>query len=320
MDDHPAIAIVGPTASGKSRLAMAMAMEFRGEIVSCDALQVYRGMDIGTAKPTAAERACVPHHMLDLRDPGEDFSAGDYQRMGREALKAVAARGDLPVVTGGTGFYLKALIDGLFAGPGRSEELRSRLRTVLSRRGPARLHSVLRKVDPRSAERISAADAARMVRALEVWFLTRRPLSSWQEQPRVALPGFRWLKLGIAWPRERLYRRIDARVDQMYHDGLVDESRALLRTYPRDCHAFKAIGYRQCSVFLEGGCTLEQAIRDTQQQTRRYAKRQLTWFRSLPDLVWLEGEEEFPRLVSRASELIRKWLHAGAAPAVQQRE
>jgi tRNA dimethylallyltransferase len=318
MDDHPAIAVVGPTASGKSQLAMAVAMEFRGEIISCDALQVYRGMDIGTAKPTTAERACIPHHMLDLRNPGEDFSAGDYQRIGRDVLQAVVARGNLPIVAGGTGFYLRALIDGLFAGPGRSEALRSRIRKVLSHRGPARLHCILSRVDPRSAERISAADVARILRALEVWFLTRRPLSSWQDQPRVALSGFRWLKLGIAWPRERLYRRIDARVEQMYRDGLVEESRALLRTYPRDCHAFKAIGYRQCSVLLDGACTLEQAISGTQQQTRRYAKRQLTWFRSLPDLVWLEGDEDFSPLVSRASELIRNWLLAGTAPTVQQ--
>jgi tRNA dimethylallyltransferase len=318
MDDHPAIAVVGPTASGKSQLAMAMAMEFRGEIISGDALQVYRGMDIGTAKPTTAARACIPHHMLDLCNPGEDFSAGDYQRIGRDVLQAVVARRNLPIVEGGTGFYLRALIDGLFAGPGRSEALRSRIRKVLSRRGPARLHSILRRVDPRSAERISAADAARILRALEVWFLTRRPLSSWQDQPRVALSGFRWLKLGIAWPRERLYRRIDARVEEMYRNGLVEESRALLRAYPRDCHAFKAIGYRQCSVLLDGACTLEQAISDTQQQTRRYAKRQFTWFRSLHDLVWLEGDEDFHRLVSRASELIRHWLLAGAAPTVQQ--
>ena len=314
MDDYPAVAIVGPTASGKSRLALAAAREFGGEIVSCDALQVYRGMNIGTAKPEVSEQRGIPHHMLDLRNPGEDFSAGDYQRMGRAVLESIAARGNLPVVVGGTGFYLKALIEGLFAGPGRSEDLRVRMRKIISRRGPARLYAVLRRVDPRSAERIAIADVARTVRALEVYFLTGRPLSSWQNQPRIALRGFRWLKLGIVWPRDRLYQLINTRVDQMCREGLVEESRALLSAYPRDCHAFKAIGYRQCSVFLNGGCTLEQAIGDTRQETRRYAKRQLTWFRSLPEIVWLEGEEDFTSLFARASELIREWLYRGALP------
>lgn len=308
MEEHVAVAIVGPTGSGKSQLALAAAREFGGEIVSCDALQVYRGMDIGTAKPTVAERAGVPHHMLDLRNPGEDFSAGDYQRMGREALHTVVTRGNLPIVVGGTGFYLKALVEGLFKGPGRSEVLRARLRKIAARKGSARLHSILCNVDPASAKHIQTADIARTVRALEVFFLTGKPLSSWQNQPRVALQGFRWLKLGIAWPREALYERINARVEQMYHDGLVEEARALAGTYSKTCHAFKAIGYRQCLVFLEGGCTLEQAIRDTQQETRRYAKRQLTWFRSLSDIVWLNGEADFPRLFTRASEQIRGWL------------
>jgi tRNA dimethylallyltransferase len=308
MDDYPAVAIVGPTASGKSRLALAAAREFSGEIVSCDALQVYRGMDIGTAKPTSAERSEIPHYMLDLRDPGDDFSAGDYQRLARDVLHSIAGRGNLPVVVGGTGFYLKALIDGLFEGPARSEELRARMRKIISRRGPARLHAALRNVDPRSADRISVADASRIIRALEVYFLTGRPHSSWQSQPRTALRGFRWLKLGIAWPREQLYERINKRVDQMYHDGLVEESRVILSSYPNDCHALKAIGYRQCSVFLDGGCTLEQAIGDTRQETRRYAKRQLTWFRSLPDVVWLGGEEDFTCMFARAAGIIRKWL------------
>ena len=313
MDDYPAVAIVGPTASGKSRLALAAAREFSGEIVSCDALQVYRGVDIGTAKPTSAEQSGIHHHMLDLRNPCENFSAGDYQRLAREALRAIAARGNLPFVVGGTGFYLKALIDGLFEGPARSEKLRARMRRIRSCRGPSRLHAILRNVDPRSAERISGADTARTVRALEVYFLTGRPLSSWQDQPRIALRGFRWLKLGIAWPREQLYERINKRVDQMYDDGLVEESRAILSSYPRDCHALKAIGYRQCFAFLDGRCTLEQAISDTRQESRRYAKRQLTWFRSLPDVVWLEGEEDFGHMSARASEIIREWLSPKAS-------
>jgi len=314
MNDSPAVAIVGPTASGKSRLALAVAQEFGGEIVSCDALQLYRGMDIGTAKPTPADRAAVPHHMLDLRDPGEDFSAGDYQRQAREALQTISARGKLPVVAGGTGFYLKALIDGLFEGPARSEELRARMRRIVSHKGAARLHSVLQNVDPRTAERTRAADTSRTIRALEVYFLTGRPLSSWQNRPRIALRGFRWLKLGISWPRDRLYERINARVDQMYRDGLVEESRTILSLHPRDCHALKAIGYRQCAAFLEGKCTLDQAICETRQETRRYAKRQLTWFRSVPEVIWLEGEEDFSHTFARSSEIIREWLSRGNLP------
>ena len=308
MHEYPALAIVGPTASGKSRLALAVAREFGGEIVSCDALQVYRGMNIGTAKPTSEERSDIPHHMLDLRDPGDDFSAGDYQRLARDALHDIAGRGRLPVVAGGTGFYLKALIDGLFEGPPRSEQLRERMRKIIKRKGTARLHTVLQNLDPQSAERIGVADTSRIVRALEVYFLTRRQLSSWQSQPRTALRGFRWLKLGIAWPREQLYDRINRRVNQMYEDGLVEESRAILSRCPEDCHALKAIGYRQCSAFLEGRCTLEQAIADMRQETRRYAKRQLTWFRSLPDIVWIEGETDFERMFAGASRLIREWL------------
>jgi tRNA dimethylallyltransferase len=194
------------------------------------------------------------------------------------------------------------------------------MRRIISRKGPARLHAVLRNVDPRSAERISVADTSRIIRALEVYFLTRRQLSSWQSQPRIALHGFRWLKLGLAWRRDRLYDRINSRVDRMYRDGLVEECRALLRSHPGHCHALKAIGYRQCSVFLDGGCTLEQAISDTRQETRRYAKRQLTWFRSLPDVVWIDGEESFEPMFASASQLIREWLSRRALPMVQQPE
>jgi tRNA dimethylallyltransferase len=211
-------------------------------------------------------------------------------------------------VAGGTGFYLKALIDGLFEGPARSEHLRERMRRIIARKGAARLHALLRSVDPRSAERISVADTARIIRALEVYFLTGRQLSSWQSQPRTALQGFRWLRMGIAWPREQLYERINGRVGQMYEDGLVEEARAILSWYSKDCHALKAIGYRQCSAYLEGRCMLEQAIADTRQETRRYAKRQLTWFRSLPDVVWINGEEDFERMFAHASRLTREWL------------
>ncbi|NWG12902.1 MAG: tRNA (adenosine(37)-N6)-dimethylallyltransferase MiaA [Acidobacteria bacterium] len=307
---YPAVAVVGATASGKSRLALTVASEFGGEIISCDALQVYRYMDVGTAKPTPAEQAAIPHHMLDLRNPGEDFSAGDYQRLARQALGLVARHNRLPVVAGGTGFYLRSLIDGLSEGPARSETLRQRLRRIVGRKGPACLHRILARADPRSAARISPADAARLIRAVEVLWITGTPLSAWQEKPRDALTGFRWLKLGIAWPRRELYRRIDGRVEEMFAGGFPEEVRFLLSRFPRDAHAFKAIGYRQCAIYLDGTWTLEQAIEDTQRESRRYAKRQLTWFRRDPGIVWLDGTEDFASLSGRASELVRGFLAA----------
>ncbi len=305
---YPAIAIVGATASGKSRLALAIALEFEGEIISCDALQVYRHMNVGTAKPTPAQQAAIPHHMVDLRDPGEDFSAGDYQRLGRRALSLIAQRRRLPVVAGGTGFYLRALIEGLFEGPGRSDILRERLHRIIRRRGSDCLHRVLLRADPRSAARIGPRDGARIVRALEVLWTTGTPLSSWQDRSRDALTGFRWLKLGITWPREELYQRIDRRVEAMFAGGFPEEVRFLLGRFPRDIHAFKAIGYRQCATYLDGTWTLEQAIIDTQRETRRYAKRQLTWFRSDTEIVWLNGGEDFASLSERASEIVRRFL------------
>ena len=306
--DHPAIAIIGPTACGKSELALSLALELGGEIVSCDALQVYRHMNIGTAKPTPAEHEMVPHHMLDLREPHQDFSAGDYQRIGRETLRDIAGRGRLPFVAGGTGFYLRALIDGLFEGPGRSEELRTRMRRIIERRGAAFLHRRLQRADPATAARIAPADASRTVRAYEMLLLTRKPMGWWQKQERNALHGFRWLKLGLAWPRERLYERINLRVEQMFRSGLVDEVRGLLDRYARSCHAFKAIGYRQVIEHLEGKIPLARAVTDTQKATRNYAKRQLTWFRSDREVIWLDAAGDFAVLRRAAAGHVRDFL------------
>jgi tRNA dimethylallyltransferase len=305
---NPGIVILGPTASGKTHLAIALASEFRGEIVSCDALQVYAHMDIGTAKILAHERNGIPHHMLDLRDPGEDFSAGDYQRLARKALQEIREREHLPFVVGGTGFYLRALIDGLFRGPSRSGELRKRMRRVLQRKGPKILHRSLRRVDPESAERIAETDAERIVRAYEVYLATGKPISWWQRKPRNALDGYRWLKIGIHIPRDLLYRRIDQRAEEMFRSGLLEEVRQLIRRFPAGSHAFRAIGYRQAIAHLDGQLTLEQAIEETQKQSRRYAKRQLTWFRADPDIVWLEGGADSEKLQAGAAGLIRKFL------------
>jgi tRNA dimethylallyltransferase len=306
--NDPMVVIIGPTASGKSRLGLELAQRFGGEILSCDALQVYRHMDIGTAKPTISDRQIVLHHLLDLRDPGEDFSAGDYQRLARQALEDIRHRSRIPFVVGGTGFYLRALLDGFFEGPGRSEELRTRLRDVVQRRGPQFLHRALRHADPLSAQRIAPNDTARLIRACEIYLLTGKPLSWWHDQPTVKLAGYRWLLLGIAWPRQELYQRINRRVEAMMAAGFIAEVEDLLSKYPRDCHAFKAIGYRQIAEYLEAKRPLSDAIESTKQESRRYAKRQLTWFRSLKDVSWLDGNLEWRQLLDTAAQQVTTFL------------
>jgi tRNA dimethylallyltransferase len=314
-EEKPAIAIVGPTGSGKTHLAIALAVQFRGEIVSCDALQVYRRMDIGTAKATVAEQALVTHHMLDVRNPDEDFSAGDYQRQARQSLKHISESGRLPFVTGGTGFYLRALIEGLFEGPGRSEELRRRMRTIAGRKGSSVLHRALARVDPESAARIAANDAERIIRAYEMYLVSGKSMSWWQEQSREALKGYRWLKIGIDFPREQLYIRIDRRVDEMFAQGFVDEVKELLKSFPRESNAFKAIGYRQVAEHLEGRLTMEQALEETKRESRRYAKRQLTWFRSDREIIWLDGQAGPQALHAKAADLVSDFLNTGKPEA-----
>jgi tRNA dimethylallyltransferase len=308
MHDYPGIAIVGPTGSGKSRLGVSLALRFKGEIISCDALQVYRGMNIGTAKITAAEKMQVPHHMLDLRDPGEDFSAGDYQRIAREILDEIKSRGALPLIVGGTGFYLRALIEGLFEGPGRSEELRTRMRKIIRKRGSGTIHRALRRIDPQSADKITENDSERIIRAYEVYLSTGKSISWWQQQPKNALTGYCWLKLGIDIPRPLLYERINRRVEDMFQSGLLEEVHNLLQSFPRTSQAFKAIGYRQTAEYLEGAISMAQAIEETQMESRRYAKRQLTWFRSDPSIVWLDGRLPADELREKAEAGIIEFL------------
>ena len=306
--DIPGIVIVGPTASGKSRLALALAPRFNGEIVSCDALQVYRHMDIGTAKVSKSDQAMVPHHMLDVQDPDRDFSAGDYQRMAREAIQGIHERGNITIVAGGTGFYLRALIEGLFEGPSRSEEMRWRMRHILRRKGSAFLHRRLQKVDPASAARITEADGERVIRAYEVYLLTGKTMDWWQKQPRDTFHGYCWLKIGIDVSREKLYARINRRVEEMFEGGFLDEVRSLLVRFPRNAHAFKAIGYSQALDHLDGHLTLQEAIADTQLQSRHYAKRQLTWFRADKSITWLDGQQDSAVLQTKASAMIEEFL------------
>jgi tRNA dimethylallyltransferase len=307
-DENPGIVILGPTASGKSRLAIALAIQFQGEIVSCDALQVYRHMDVGTAKVSAAQQEMVRHHLLDVQDPDRDFSAGDYQRLARAAIQDIRERGHLPFVAGGTGFYMRALIEGLFEGPSRNEELRARMRRIIKDKGSEILHRALRKVDPQCASKIAEADAERVIRAYEVYLATGKSMSWWQQQPRDAFKGYRWLKIGINVPREQLYQRINQRVEEMFRNGLLEETKALLAQFPKSSQAFKAIGYRQAVDYLDGTLSLDQAIEETQKLTRHYAKRQITWFRSDPNILWLDDINEPNALQQQAAAQVAAFI------------
>jgi tRNA dimethylallyltransferase len=304
----PLIAVVGPTGSGKSDLALRIALEFQGEIVNCDSLQIYRHFDIGTAKMPAGERRGIPHHLLDIIDPDEIFTAGEFARRATDALREISARYHVPVVVGGTGFYLRALLDGLFAGPTRDEDLRVRLKLRESRR-PGSLHRLLCRFDPDAAARIHAHDVPKVIRALEICLLTRRPVTRLFEEGRSALVGYRTLKLGISPDRTALYQRLDSRCASMFHGGLVEEvKRILVMGYREDSKPFESHGYKQILQMLRGELTEEEALLDAQRNTRRYAKRQVTWFRQERGVCWLSGFGVDENTQITALELVREFL------------
>jgi tRNA dimethylallyltransferase len=286
----PLIVILGPTASGKSGLALRLARAFKGEIVNCDSVQVYRCLDIGTSKVLPAERQGVPHHLLDILEPDQWFTAGDYLVMGRRILEEIRGRGGLPIVVGGTGFYLRALLTGLFDGPSRSQSLRQRLIRSAEAKGKSHLHRMLQRLDPLSAGRIASSDQPKIVRALEVFFLTSKPLSQHFEAERETLQGFDVLKIGLDPPRKGLYSAIDSRVDHMFCAGLVDEVQSVLdRGFSGESKSLQSLGYGQVQRYLRGETTLQEAIAQTKQGTRRYAKRQMTWFRKEEGVIWFHG-------------------------------
>jgi tRNA dimethylallyltransferase len=300
-----AVILLGPTGSGKTALSLALAERFDGEIVSCDSVAVYRGMELGTAKPTREERARVPHHLIDFVEPNEPFTAGAYSRLARESLQKIKVREHLPIVTGGTGLYLRALTEGLFAGPARQEELRTRLRRSVERHGNAWLHRLLRKLDAATAERIHANDAPKLIRAIEVCVAARKPMS--EVLARDPLTGFRLLRIGLNPPREGLYDRLNQRCAAMFAAGLVEETRGLLTRYG-PVKALDSLGYRQARGVLDGSLTFDEAVRAAQQGHRNYAKRQMTWFRREPEVHWIErfgGEAETLR---EAQDLVQEAL------------
>ncbi len=289
---RPVVVIVGATATGKSRLAMRLAPDFGGEILSADALQVYRGFDIGTAKPTPAERRRVRHHLLNILEPHESFSAGEFARRARRAVHGIAARGRLPIVVGGSGLYLRALLEGISPIPPPDPAVRRRLRRRLAAQGPAPLRAELRRLDPETAQRLAAGDSQRLLRALEVVLSTGRPLSRWLAEEAPAEAPLPAVRVGLTLPRGLLYDRIAARVQRMLADGWVEEVKGLLACgLSPSLPAFQAIGYRELAAHLAGEGTLEEAAGRIVHATRRYAKRQLTWFRREAGIEWFQATD-----------------------------
>jgi len=301
----PLVAIVGPTASGKSALAVWLAERLGGEVVACDSTQLYRGFDIGTAKPAVAERRGIPHHLIDVLAPGGEATAGGYRQMATAVLEELRRRGRVPIFTVGTGLYLRALLEGLADAPQRSEELRERLRASRESRPAGHLFRVLQRLDPEAARKIAPADEQKLIRAIEVCFLAKRPVSEVHRSGRTPLEGWRALKIGLRPSREALYERIHARTDTMLAHGWADEVRALLDSgLVENAKPFDYIGYRELRAVLRGETSIEQARAAIQQATRRYAKRQFTWFRREPGVHWCEGFGDD----SQAQGQALKWL------------
>jgi tRNA dimethylallyltransferase len=289
MSEPLLVTILGPTASGKTSLSLHLAEQLQGEIVSCDSVAVYRELEIGTAKPSPEERRRVPHHLIDIAAPNEVVTAGDYARAARQAIYAIHGRGRLPIVVGGTGLYLRALLEGLFSGPPRSDELRTRLRERAAERGPEYLHKLLRRLDPAAAKLIHANDVPKLIRALEVCVASRKPMTEMWRQGRDPLCGYRIVRVGLNPEREVLYQRINARARAMFPRGLIEETQALLQSYGPDVFPLRSLGYKQAAQHLRGELAREEAIAAAQQGHRNYAKRQMTWFRRELDVHWWKG-------------------------------
>jgi tRNA dimethylallyltransferase len=294
------VVILGPTGSGKTALSLELATRFGGEIVNCDSVAMYREFQIGTAKPTAEEQARAPHHLLDVIEPTSFTTAGEYARKAREVLSEIQRRGALPIVVGGTGLYLRALLEGLFAGPERSEELRERLRALAHEKGAHYLHRVLQRMDAQAASRIHANDVPKMIRAIEVCLAAKQPMSEQWKSGRDPLSGFDILRIGLDPNRAELYRRIHERVLAMFDAGLVEETQQMLKKYGDAARPLNSIGYKQVVQLLKGEIAREAAVDAVQQAHRNYAKRQMTWFRREPEVNWLAGFGDRAEVIAQA--------------------
>ncbi len=316
MSNHsPLLALVGPTASGKTQIALVIAELLGGEIVSADSRQIYRFMDIGTAKPTPAERSRVPHHLIDIQDPSEDYSAGEFMRDAGEKIQDIRRRGKQPMLVGGSGLYVRAVIDGLFEGPGRDPELRAQLEDRLQREGGAMLWEVLRGVDPESARRCDPSKPRRIIRALEVYYTTGRTLSDFHSR-QTPSPERSAVQFAVAWERTSLYRMIDARVDRMIEAGLAEEvCRLEERGYGLHNSALNTVGYKELLLHRQGEFPFAEAVSLIKRNTRRFAKRQLTWFRGDRRIDWVEAKD-LRELPSLAEQIVRRFrLRCAAAGA-----
>lgn len=297
------LVVVGPTATGKSDLALRLAREVGAEIISADSMQVYRGMDIGTAKPTLEQRAGIPHHLIDVAEPDRLFSAADFADAANEAIRAIAGRNGRVIVVGGTGLYIRALLKGLVDSPSGAGDVRKALQEEAAQSGNKAMLERLRLVDPELAERMHPNNLVRIIRALEVHRLTGIPLSRHQQEH--AFNGRRYdaLQIGISIDRRELYARIEARVDRMLAEGLLEEVQGLLaQGYDRQLKAMRAIGYKEAAAYLAGECSLEEAVQLMKRDTRRYAKRQLTWFNADPDILWFEYPGKFDSILQHTIE------------------
>jgi len=293
------VAVLGPTATGKSALALSIAERFGGEIINCDSTAVYRGFDIGTDKVSLEERRGIPHHLIDITDPAGEYTAAQYARDAAEAIRGILARGRLPIVVGGTGFYFRALTRGLFPGPGRDAAWRGRLDAIADRRGVEWLHKILRRVDAPSATRIQPRDQKRIVRALEVFFLTGRPLTDHFAETQSPIPDIDVLPVGLTLPAARIAERVARRVDEQFDRGLLEEMRGLLaRGVPEEARPFGGLVYRQAIEHLHGRRDEAATRALIVQENRRYAKRQLIWFRKEPNVVWFDGPGESPATIA----------------------
>jgi tRNA dimethylallyltransferase len=298
---HPLVAVVGPTGAGKSELALAIAEQFSGEIVNFDSVQMYRGFDLGSAKLTPAERRGIPHHLIDIAEASFDLTAGAFAEMASQVLAGITARGKLPVLAGGTGFYLRALLNGLSPAPPRDLVLRR----------PAALHRFLRRFDPVAAARIHANDHQKLIRAAEMTLLSRQPASVLQAQERKALEGYAVLKIGLAPERLQLHQRLNQRAEWMFANGLLEETRELLNAgVASDAKPMLSLGYKQAVAVIAGNLPLVDAIHECQTRTRQYAKRQITWFRAEHDVCWLHGFGSDTRMQAEALRLVISTLES----------